>query len=733
MMPASLKLPWQRWRSHTFRVGVLSGAMVVITASAVAAQVVTTPDAMTLANALTAEGIPVGGSAFTAIPPGGTPNAVGTSPLAGFPTAGSTFAILTNGNANLVGLPAGSAASANNGGGEVAGRGSARDVSTLRVDFVVPEGMNCVAFQFKFFSEHTPNATIGTNDGFIAELDSTTWNSVSGGAINPGNNFALNQNGQMISLRTGVNTMSAANAAGTVYNFATPVLEAQTPAAPGPHVLYLSIFDVGSNTTDSAVFVDNLAPTFATSADACRASSGVRSTSVTASPQTDTNNVGTGHTITGRLAGTAPLGGQPMLFQVTGANPGVFTTVTDAAGAVSLTYTGANLGLDTIRVCHNLNGNAVCDPTEATRTVQKTWSAVPLPIINLSPPTDTNDVGTNHTVNATLTTATGTAISGGRILFDVSGANTLTGTILTNTAGQASFSYLGTGDGDDDILACYSVDGDDVCDPGEVTASATKTWEVGPATLAVEPPAATNLIGTMHVVTARLTTITGSVPVNNAAILFTVTGPNATDGEAFTDGGMAEFDYFGTAIGTDTIVACFDENLDGGCGADEISVTATKTWTALPATLTIAPPSATVPAGSTHTVTTTLTTGGGLTPVDNAPILFTVTGPNATDGVALTDENGQAVFNYVGTAPGADTITACFDDNLDGVCGGDEPTITATVTWTEPGSPPGQLPVTGAAPIPLAGWGVLMLLSGTAVLVVVPSISRWRRRKLGRR
>src|SRR5262249_33730963 len=71
--------------------------------------------------------------------------------------------------------------------------------------------------------------------------------------------FAFDPNGKVISVNTtGATKVSAADAAGTSYGGATPILSAQTPVTPGTHSLYLSIFDQGDAELDSAVFVDNL-------------------------------------------------------------------------------------------------------------------------------------------------------------------------------------------------------------------------------------------------------------------------------------------------------------------------------------------------------------------------------------------------------------------------------------------------------------------------------------------
>jgi hypothetical protein len=51
---------------------------------------------------------------------------------------------------------------------------------------------------------------------------------------------------------------SASEAAGTTYDGATPILRALTPITPGPHSVYLAVFDQGDHGYDSAAFIDNM-------------------------------------------------------------------------------------------------------------------------------------------------------------------------------------------------------------------------------------------------------------------------------------------------------------------------------------------------------------------------------------------------------------------------------------------------------------------------------------------
>ena len=90
------------------------------------------------------------------------------------------------------------------------------------------------------------------------QLDTSNW-STNGSTISAPNNFAFDPSNGVISINASGNaSFTAAEAAGTTYDGATPKLSASKAAAPGAHTLYLSIFDQGDQVLDSAVFVDGL-------------------------------------------------------------------------------------------------------------------------------------------------------------------------------------------------------------------------------------------------------------------------------------------------------------------------------------------------------------------------------------------------------------------------------------------------------------------------------------------
>ncbi|MDQ7910118.1 Ig-like domain-containing protein [Phytohabitans sp. ZYX-F-186] len=721
------------WGRRRVRVLAAAGAavgIVIATAMPAAAAVITTADPVVLTEAIVSPGVTPTGAAFVTVPPIGMPHAIGDSPLAGFPTDGDTYAILTTGDANLAGQPPqGNFASVDDQGPNVRGD-TDFDVTVLRIDFVVPTVLNCVHFDFKFLSDEFPEY-VGSpyNDAFIAELDSSTW-TTSGSTISAPNNFAFDPTGAPVTINTtGATTMQPQFAADTAYDGATPLLTAGTLVSPGPHSLFLSIFDQGDTVYDSAAFVDNLALTFAATPEDCPEGSVVRSFNLGLTPPFAVNPPGDAHTVTATLADAdtgAPVDGGNVIFTVAGANPTTGTVTTGAGGEATFTYTGGNVGQDSITACFDVNGNGGCDPPdEPVSTVLKTWETAP-PELTLTPPDATNVVGQTHTVIASVVDGAGDPIEDGSIVFTVAGANAdiQPTAVDTDAAGEAAFTYTGNGVGADEIIACFDANGNTLCDAGEVRDTATKTWVMAGPGLTITPLDDTNPVGVNHTEIATLTGNGGPTRVQNGEIVFVVTGANPRDGEALTaDSGEAELAYTGTEPGTDTITACFDATGNGQCDPGEQTVTATKTWVAT--TLELTPPTATNMVGDDHTVTATLTTEAG-DPVSQANVIFAAGGANTAGGEstvagrARTDESGTATFTYRGRNAGTDTITVCQDENGDRLCGPGEATATATKIWT-------VLPVSGAVLTPMLGTAAGLVVIGSAAVVTIVLINRRHR------
>jgi Bacterial Ig-like domain (group 1)/Beta-propeller repeat len=108
----------------------------------------------------------------------------------------------------------------------------------------------------------------------------------------------------------------------------------------------------------------------------------------------------------------------------------------------------------------------------------------------------------------------------------------------------------------------------------------TKLSTIGlPATLTLNPPAATNPVDSQHCVTATVQDASGN-PVPNVVVRFQVSGSVNTSGSATTDAnGEATFCYFGPPLpGADTITAYADTDNNNVQDPGEASGVAEKTW-----------------------------------------------------------------------------------------------------------------------------------------------------------
>jgi hypothetical protein len=214
--------------------------------------------------------------------------------------------------------------------------------------------------------------------------------------------------------------------------------------------------------------------------------------------------------------------------------------------------------------------------------------AAPPATLELDPPTATNTVGSQHTVTATVEDQFGNPTPGIVVRFSVTGANTASGSNVTDTNGQASFTYTGTTVGTDTISAFADTNANGVQDNGEPGDTASKTWTPGPpATLTLSPPTDENTVGDEHCVTATVKGAFGN-PTPGITVRFTVTGatfPSPSSGSDVTDAnGDATFCYSASLPGEDAITAYADTNNDATQDAGEPTGAATKTWTPPPST-----------------------------------------------------------------------------------------------------------------------------------------------------
>jgi hypothetical protein len=202
--------------------------------------------------------------------------------------------------------------------------------------------------------------------------------------------------------------------------------------------------------------------------------------------------------------------------------------------------------------------------------------------VTLEPEFDENPVGTPHTVTATVRDHFGTPVPGQPVEFVVTGSGTpvpATGANVTDTNGQATFTFTNTARGSNGIQAFV---------PGCCSSNLViKDWlAVPPRTLTLFPPAGVNPVGTQHCVTATVRDDFGN-PVPNVIVRFSVTGSVNTGGSDTTDAsGMATFCYNGPPLpGADVIHAYADTNNNNvQDDPNEPFGDATKAWVLPPST-----------------------------------------------------------------------------------------------------------------------------------------------------
>lgn len=402
---------------------VAGGGLISLAPPASAAIVAGT--ASDVAAALQGPGTNITGASYVNVA-NAAQNGVGDSTLSSFPRHGSTFAIMTSGlaasadDANTNNPdPAGTTGdkSTNLGGGHVRGD-TDFDVSVLKIDVDVPASANCLSFDFQFYTEEYADFVGGAyNDAFIAELDTSTWDT-NGSAITAPDNFAFASGGSVVSVNAvGIGGFSLANAAGTTYDGATPLLSAAKQVTPGAHSLYLSIFDQGDQILDSAAFVDNLRVGFVPDpATQCKPGAQVKQFDLELTPANASLETGQQHAVTASLkdlnATPQELANADVIFEVTGANPGTNFDTTDAAGEATFSYTGNNVGNDSISACYDVDGSGTCDAGEPFASAQAEWTNAP----------PTNDAGGPYSGDE------GSAVSLTGTAADVNAGDTLTST-----------------------------------------------------------------------------------------------------------------------------------------------------------------------------------------------------------------------------------------------------------------------------------------------------------------
>ncbi len=391
---------------------------------------------------------------------------------------------------------------------------------------------------------------------------------------------------------------------------------------------------------------------------------------------TSTANVGAPATVTAtvRNQNGAVVSGVPVGFFVSPTNntTGQLPVDTNSAGHATFTYTGSTAETDTITAYIDTNTNNQYDSGEPTAATTINWINL---TFTLTPTTQNVTAGTQVSLTGNVTDVNDNGVSGVRIRYNISGANTAGGSVITDSNGNGTFSYIAGNSGTDTVTAYLDLNTNNTKDTGEP--SDTATVYVTSANLSLTPTSQTVATNTQASLTASLSN--SNVSTSGVVIRYSVSGANSTSGTVTTDAnGNATINYTGTHAGADTVTVYADYNNNGSMDGGEPSATATVNWT-LTATLKLSPTTTTPGVGTTSYSAVSLTTSEGGVP--GVPIRYTVTGVNPTSGSMTTDGNGNTVISFNGTNTGTDTLTAYADMNKNGVQDSGEPTATVTINW----------------------------------------------------
>ncbi|MEO8290475.1 MAG: post-COAP-1 domain-containing protein [Gaiellaceae bacterium] len=155
---------------------------------------------------------------------------------------------------------------------------------------------------------------------------------------------------------------------------------------------------------------------------------------------------------------------------------GVRDVTTDAAGDVAFSFTFGEEAAFVTSTATDPDGNT----SEFTPCVDA-QPVVQSAAVVLSPRTAINEVGTTHTVTASVSTveATPHPLAGVTVLFGVEGSVTTTASCSSDATGDCSISYTGPSVPGSDLISAFpDRNGNGVQDDGEVGDTVTKVWVV---------------------------------------------------------------------------------------------------------------------------------------------------------------------------------------------------------------------------------------------------------------
>jgi hypothetical protein len=338
-------------------------------------------DAPTLARAIAADPDTVTSAEF--LSPASTIGTTATSPavqadqsIAGFPRAGSTYAILSSGSA--AGLLSGSHTD-----GEQLGQNDGPglhgsfnvDTTVLRVDVDVPLGTNCVSVDLRFFSDEDQDFY---QEALVLERDLTTWAMPDDHTLTASDNFAVGAGSTPLTVNSPLVTAGAVTGINRAWS--SGVLTASTSITGGAHSIFISVSDQADQLKNTDAMLDNLR--FSHVADpTTQCQTGARAAITNVAPPVVQGTPSLGSTLTA-TTGTWNLAGLAYTYQwLRGGTP--------IAGATAKTYTPATADVGqqlSVQVTAS-NGSSVQVTGAATAPVTQPTSVTVLEQLTSAQPT----------------------------------------------------------------------------------------------------------------------------------------------------------------------------------------------------------------------------------------------------------------------------------------------------------------------------------------------------------
>jgi subtilase family serine protease len=349
--------------------------------------------------------------------------------------------------------------------------------------------------------------------------------------------------------------------------------------------------------------------------------------------------VGSTYTLTTRVTpagGTVPPTGS-VIFTIGGV---AHTVALNASGIA--TYAGtAPAAAGALAISAAYQGTTVFLPSASATLNVSVVGIATTTALSISPNGSTMPAGSQFTLTATVITESGMATPNGSVVFNIGGTSQ---TVALNASGVAT--YTGTAPsaaGDLAILAAYQGSSGFAASTS-VTLDETIPTVATSTSLSISPSAGSLTVGSSYTVTAKVTPATGTTVPSGFVIFYIGDYPQSVAVDA--TGVATSIRTAPLTPGNLAITAAYQGSAQFA-GSTSITLNEPLTVTGTSTTLAISPDGSSLAAGSSYTLTATVTAqAGSAAPTGN--VVFKI--GSATQTAAL---NASGVATYTGTMPAA--------------------------------------------------------------------------------